>query len=277
MRLAVSNIAWEVAEDEQVAELLRAHQVDAIDIAPGKYFPEPAVADAADIRRLRAWWADRGMEITGMQALLFGTSGLNMFGDPGVQTAMIDRLEAVCRIGAGLGATRLVFGSPKNRDRQSLTDEEALAMATEFFRRLGDIAANHATIICLEPNPVAYGCNFMLNTDEAARIVRLVDHPAIRLQLDTGALALNQEDPERTIAAHGELIGHAHASEPHLVVLGDGDARHADAARALKRHAPVDLVSIEMVASKSEPHLAAIERAVSVADRYYRTDTWHQT
>ena len=42
MRLAISNIAWETTEDEVIAELLARFDVDAIDIAPGKYFPEPA-------------------------------------------------------------------------------------------------------------------------------------------------------------------------------------------------------------------------------------------
>ena len=69
----------------------------------------------------RAWWAERGIEITGMQALLFGTSGLNVFGPSEVQDAMLAHLAAVCRIGAGLGAVRVVFGSPKNRDRSGLT------------------------------------------------------------------------------------------------------------------------------------------------------------
>ena len=44
IRLAVSNIAWDVSEDSEVAVLLRKYQIDAIDIAPGKYFPQPLEA-----------------------------------------------------------------------------------------------------------------------------------------------------------------------------------------------------------------------------------------
>ena len=68
-----------------------------------------------------------------MQSLLFGTSGLNLFGTSEVQQAMLRHLTAICRIGAGLGATRLVFGSPKNRDRTGLTDKAALEIAVPFF------------------------------------------------------------------------------------------------------------------------------------------------
>ncbi|WP_357432391.1 hypothetical protein, partial [Micromonospora sp. NPDC049679] len=80
MRLAVSNIAWDVSEDEKIAALLCRNSINAIDIAPGKYFPIPVAALDEDIARVKEWWAERGIEITGMQALLFGTTGLNLFG-----------------------------------------------------------------------------------------------------------------------------------------------------------------------------------------------------
>lgn len=132
MRLAISNIAWDINEDEAVATLLQRFAVDAIDIAPGKYFPEPAKATNEDIAQVKDWWAERGIEITGMQALLFGTTGLNVFGSVESQAALLTHLAAICRIGAGLGATRVVFGSPKNRDRSGLNDQEALDVAIPF-------------------------------------------------------------------------------------------------------------------------------------------------
>jgi D-psicose/D-tagatose/L-ribulose 3-epimerase len=270
MRIAVSNIAWDVAEDEDLAKLLKRFDVDAIDIAPGKYFPEPAKATAADIRKVRQWWAERGIEITGMQALLFGTVGLNVFGASDVQDALLAHLAAVCRIASGLGATRLVFGSPKNRDREGLTDEQALSQAVSFFRRLGDIALEQKVIICLEPNPTCYGANFMTTSAETAHVVRSVAHPAIRMQLDTGALAINGESAAEVLGDCADLIGHVHASEPNLVPLGDLETDHAGIYEAMMRFIPDHVASIEMVATKDEPHLAAIERALTCVCNAYR-------
>jgi sugar phosphate isomerase/epimerase len=271
MRVGISNIAWDVPEDEQVATLLQQHQVDAIDIAPGKYFPVPKEASLADIQRVRQWWLDRGIEITGMQALLFGTSGLNVFGSPNSQAALLDHLGGVCRIAGELQAPRLVFGSPKNRDRSGLSDSEAEHQAVSFFRRLGDVALANGVLICLEPNPPCYGANFMVNSDDTAKVVRAIDHPAIRMQLDTGAIAINAESVDDILAQHAPLIGHVHASEPDLAPLGDRGADHARMGRALAMHLPQALVSIEMVATKEEPHLASIERALQVALQHYRS------
>jgi sugar phosphate isomerase/epimerase len=270
MRVAISNIAWDVHEDEAVAALLRRYAIDAIDVAPGKYFPAPEKAGATAITGVRRWWADRGVEITGMQSLLFGTSGLNLFGTSEAKAAMLRYLGSVCRIGGELGATRLVFGSPKNRDRTGLTDEQARAVAVDFFARLGDLAASHGVCVCIEPCPARYGCNYMLGTADAAALVRAVDHPAIRLHLDTGAMVINGEDPDATVTAFHSLIVHAHASEPDMVPLGDGETPHATIAPLLERALADRVITIEMLATKAEPHLTAIERALRVATQHYR-------
>lgn len=272
MRLAISNIAWDVAEDGVVAQLLQRCAVDAIDIAPGKYFPRPAEATRRDILKVRQWWAERGIEITGMQALLSGTNGFNVFAAGESQQGLLAHLGAVCRIGGVLGATRLVFGSPKNRDRGGLSDDEALEKARMFFRWLGDLAAAQGVLICLEPNPPCYGSNFMTTSAETARVVQAVAHPAIRMQLDTGAMAINAEDPMGVLSSCAGVIGHIHASEPNLVPLGEGGARHGEVFRALSRYLAGALVSIEMTATRSEPHLRSIERALQVADRFYRPE-----
>ena len=270
MRLAISNIAWDLAEDGSVSELLGKFGVDAIDVAPGKYFPDPASASDEDIAKVRRWWTDHGIEVTGIQALLFGTTGLNVFGDSKSQEAMLEHLRAVCRIGAGLGATRLVFGSPKNRDRTGLSDAQAHDQAVAFFRRLGDIAQEHGVVVCLEPNPTRYGANFMTTSDETAYVVAAVNHGSIRMQFDTGALAINGESPEDVLESSAGLIGHVHVSEPDLVPLGDSGTDHRQMHKILQQHLPYHVVSIEMVATKAEPHLRSIERALTCAVECYR-------
>ena len=273
MRLSISNIAWDPADDVDIAQLLQCHGIDAIDVAPSKYFPDLANASDFDIRNVRAWWARQGVEIRGMQSLLFGTNGLNLFGAPEVQDAMLAHLTAVCHIGAGLGANRLVFGSPKNRDRTGISDERAMEMAVAFFRRLGGIAENHGQLICLEPNPASYGANFMTTSLETADVVKLVGHPAIKMQLDTGALAMNDEDILDLLPRHACLIGHVHASEPGLATLGEGSTDHAAISAAVKKHLPDHLVCIEMLAPDKKTRLASVEKALNTAITHYREHT----
>ena len=250
MRVSISNIAWEEPDDESVSSLLREMGVGLVDIAPGKYFPNPEACDSNAISRVRDWWTRRGITLSGMQALLFGTTGLNLFGDDG---RMLHHLKAVCKLAGALGIRPITFGSPRNRDRGDLTTAQAVKEAVDFFRRVGDHALTFGVELCLEPNPPSYGCNFMTTTAETAEVVALADHPAVRLQLDTGAMTMNQEDPRQTVKHYHPLIGHVHASEPNLVPLGAGEVDHDVVAEALTRYLPEVVVTIEMRAIDRRP------------------------
>ena len=271
MRLSISNIAWDPSEDDVVARLLQRFAIDAIDVAPGKYFSNFAEVTDAEIDKVKRWWRSRGIAITGMQALLFGTIGLNMFGAENIRRLMLSHLGAVCRIGGGLGASRLVFGSPKNRDRSGLSDEDTFEQAVSFFQQLGDIAQRNGVVVCLEPNPSCYGSNFMMNSSETALVVRAVSHSSIRMQFDTGSSTINGELPDSVLEQSKELIGHIHLSEPNLLPLGDGGTDHRLMHKAISSVFDDQVLTIEMLATKQEPHLSSIERALIHAVSCYRS------
>ena len=270
MRIGISNIAWDVTEDESIASLLQHYNIDAIDIAPAKYFSEPAYVTVPEIARVREWWASRGIEIVGMQALLVGTRGLNLFADLTVQNSMLAHLDQVARIAAELGASKLVFGAPKNRDRGNYSSAQAHDIAVAFFRRLGEIGSRHGRVFCLEPNPSCYGANFMLDSVETATVVRAVGHPAIRMQFDTGAIAANGEDPHCVAAECSDIIGHFHISEPGLPALGSGLIDHRKMGAAMRQYFPACTASIEMLPAQEMSHLAAVEHALELAIVNYR-------
>ena len=271
MRLSISNIAWDVKEDEAIAQMLHQYGIDAIDIAPGKYFLDLLITPISDIQKVKSWWSDRGIEIIGMQSLLFGKPDLNVFGSNEIQLNLLKHLKAVCRIGGCLGARKLVFGSPKNRDRSGLNDSEVEKTSVWFFSKLAKIAEQEGVVICLEPNPTYYGANFMTTCLETSDIVQAVDHPCIRMQLDTGALTINEEDPLWVLETFGKLIGHIHISEPDLLPIGCGSTDHRIISLALKKYLPHAHYTIEMVATKDEPHLVSIEKAIKFAINNYRS------
>ncbi len=269
MRIGISNIAWDVSEDESISELLRKNKIDAIDIAPTKYFSNPTRVSQSEILEVKKWWAGKGIEITGMQSLLFGKTEFNIFGPLDVQDAMLQYLASIFRIAQVIEAPRLVFGSPKNRDRSGLTQEWTEAVALSFFRRLGDLAIDFDISICLEPNPTCYGCNFMTNAIETALVVKNIDHPAIKMQLDVGALSINEENISDVLSSSSHLIGHVHLSEPGLSPLGDCKTDHVTISEAIEKYLPDQLLCIEMLATEEESHQISVKRALDVATKYY--------
>ena len=252
-----------------MASVLQRQQVDAIDVAHSKYFADPATASDREIAGVRQWWVERGIDIVGMQSLLFGRPDLNLFGTHATQRDMLGHLAQVCRVARQLGASRLVFGSPRNRDRAGLSDLDALAIATAFFRKLGDLAQDAGVVVCLEPNPPEYGANFMTTAAETALTVAEVGHPAIKMQFDTGAISITGEEPGAFFEEHADLVGHVHASEPSLLPLGDGTTDHAVIARCLRQWLPGHIVTIEMLVPAGSSRVGVIERSIAAACRAY--------
>jgi sugar phosphate isomerase/epimerase len=167
-----------------------------------------------------------------------------------------------------LGAKALVFGSPKNRVRGSLLTKAAHEIAVDFFRPIGEYAAERGCRVCIEPNPPAYGCDFVTTTPEAIELCRAIDHPGIAINLDLGTIAMNGESPRAVIEAAATLIGHVHISEPELVAPSPSSL-HDEAARALERIGYERWVSIEMRAAGGGKNIDTVERAIGVARSAY--------
>lgn len=265
MRISISNIAWDTQFDSQVLDILLAEGVDAIDIAPGKYFPDVPNTTRAEARAVRQFWNSQGIDLVGMQSLLFGAGDIHVFGE--TSEKVYDRLCDVIVLAEWLGITRLTFGSPKNRRVDGMPADQATCLAIDFFRRVGRFARERGVVFCLEPNPVEYGADFMTDTPSTARIVELVDHPAVKMQLDLGAVQMNGEHGnfDELIVKYYGLVGHVHVSMPQLAPVTDGVL--ANLGPAVKQFLPGHIATIEMLASSAP--LDQIHHAVQTSKRIF--------
>ena len=217
MNLSISNIAWNVWDDDSVAKILQKHSISNIDIAPGKYFDVEHV-NLEHVKTIKNKWQDYGISIIGMQSLLYGSNGLNVF-DESCHSKFFARIEKLCSIANVLGIKYITFGSPKNRIIPDSLQNNYIDIASKFFGVLGDIAKAHYTTICLEPNPTYYGGNFMVDSKSTSKIVSSVNHSNIKMQLDIGACFMNNEFVPGVVYKYYDIIGHVHISEPMLAPI----------------------------------------------------------
>ncbi|HTI63759.1 MAG TPA: sugar phosphate isomerase/epimerase family protein [Gemmatimonadaceae bacterium] len=269
MKLAVSNIAWRPAEDIAIAALLRREGIGAVELAPTAWRERPLDAAQADVLALRRWWQDHGIAIVSLQSLLFGRPELQLFGSDSTRAAMLDHLRRTVDFAALLGARALVFGSPRNRRRGSMPLHDALSRAADFLHAVGEYAHDRGVALCIEANPPAYGCDFITTTAEAVDLCRTIAHPGVRVNGDLGGMTLSQEEIAQSISLAVPLLGHFHASEPHLVETGS-EADHARAGAALRAAGYGEWVSIEMRAAEEGENAAAVARALRRAKADYR-------
>lgn len=247
MKLAVSNIAWDAAEEGEVADALQRLGVRHVEIAPTKVFESPTATSAAERRRYEQFWTDQGISIVAFQSMLFGRPDLMVFGDTPVRTETLDVLSRFMELAGMLGVERLVFGSPKNRvipDRMGA--DEAEAIAVDFFSALAQVAEDNNTCFCIEPNPSQYDCNFVTTASEGLALVETVARPGFGLHLDAAGMTLAGDTIGTAIRGAGNQLKHFHASAPYLGQLEDEAVDHTQAAQALRDISYDGCVSIEM-------------------------------
>ncbi|QNO37049.1 sugar phosphate isomerase/epimerase [Protaetiibacter sp. SSC-01] len=270
MRLAISNIAWPAEEEADVAAALQAADVTEVEIAPTKTFTDPLATSETERAEYLGFWADHGIRVSAFQSMLFGRLDLEVFGSPQVREQTARYLEGFIELAGQLGAERMVFGSPKNRRVPEGMDlQEAHAIAEEFFRGLGRVAVDHGTVFCIEPNPTAYDCNYVVNAQQGIELVARVDHPGFGLHLDAAGMTLAGDDVGASVRAAGGLLRHFHASAPYLGALEDTEVDHASAASALAAIGYTGAVSIEMRPGDAGEGPARAAAAVELARRYY--------
>lgn len=268
--ISISNIAWETEQDDDIKNILVDQNIPYIDVAHSKYFNSPSDLKKSDIEQIKKRWNQYGISIYGMQSLMYGTQDLNIFGSKNSQDKMLSHLNNVCYIAENLGARKLVFGSPRNRDRSKVPTTQVENIAINFFNQLGDIAKSHQVTICLEPNPTCYNSNFMTNSYETHHIVEKTNHSNIKMQLDIGAMILNSEPAFQTIEKIKNQIHHIHISEPNLAPLNINNSFHISAAQAISKLIPELPLTIEMLTSSKTSAPKEIIDAIAVIKNIYK-------
>ena len=269
MKIAISNIAWTAGEDAAVEVLMHRYGIRGLEVAPTRLWEKPLEASDADVQAFRARVESQGNRIVALQSLLFGRPELVVFGDAATRAETLDYLRGVLRLGARLGAGAAVFGSPKNRRTNGLPSAALRTTALDFFRAVADSAAECGVCFCLEPNPSAYGCDYVLTVADALEVIRTVDRPFFKLNLDTGIMHLNGEAVLPTIEKAMPYIGHLHLSEPNLNVVGSGEVDHLAIRDALCNFGYDGWLSIEMRGGWSNPDALSVEQALQAVTRIY--------
>jgi D-psicose/D-tagatose/L-ribulose 3-epimerase len=267
MRLAFGNIAWASDEDGVVLDWLRNHQVQGIEVAPTRLWPNwDGATPGAAAAHARAM-DELGLATPSLQSLLFGRPDLQVFGTPQQQTDLIDHLAQVASLAAAMRAKVMVFGSPKNRDRGGLTPALAMQHAIRFFRQAGQVCAEAGVTLAIEANPSCYGCNFVTCWQEAEELVRSCNHPGVRLHLDTACTLLAGDNPVAAVAQVADILAHVHVSEPDLGPFSSPRTDHLAVGDALRAVAYNGWCSVEM--RRTSTALVSIQEAAQLAARCY--------
>lgn len=226
--LSISNIAWPPDSDDEAIALSCGLGFSGVELAPskvleawGEWIRGQDNAYDSYSKKLK----DRGLAIPALQAIFFGVAGCSLFASHEKRQAMRNHFVRIARLAGRLGSGACVFGAAATRDPGDLGQKEADRIALDFFAELAPIFHDEGCCLSLEANPSYYKCRYVTHTSQAIELVRAVDHPGFRVNIDTGTIIINDEPP--TII--GEALpyaGHFHVSEKGLAPLGSSDSNH---------------------------------------------------
>lgn len=268
MPLSFSHIAWPPENESSALAFLKDLGLDTIEVAPLRAFGDPLKATESEVREKADWYREQGFSVGSFQALLFGTDGLELFGDASARMKMKDTLIAVGRVAGWAGAGPMVFGSPKNRLKGSLSHAEAIREAAMLFREVGDACAEAGSCLVIEANPEAYGADFCTCLEQAVDLVTTTDSPGFGLHVDAGGLALSGEEFEPVLRQSAKILRHVHASQPNLASFSEPDPVHVCIAGVLHEIHYTGSIAIEM---RSQPEgMEAVKQALAEVKRIYQ-------
>lgn len=212
MKLAISNIAWDQKNDEEIYCYMKQLGIEGLEIAPTRIFPDKPYER---LEEAKIWKRDLalnyGFEIPSMQSIWYGRKE-KLFGSSEERQILIDYTKKAIDFAEVIGCKNLVFGCPKNRN---VPDGQNSSQAVTFFKEIGDYAYMHHTVIGMEANPTIYNTNYITDTVAAIDLIKQTNSKGFLLNLDLGTMIQNKEEIKK-LEGNVSLINHVHISEPGL-------------------------------------------------------------
>ena len=215
IKLSISNIAWTSENDQLVYQHMQDAGFRGLEIAPTRWFPDKPYERIIEAKEYaNNLKSNYNLSVCSIQSIWYGHSE-KIFGYEEERAVLLDYTKKAIDFAKAVGAGNIVLGCPKNR---CVTENDDVEIAVEFFRTLGNYAAEHGVVLAMEANPVIYGTNFLNKTQEAIEFINRVGSKGFKLNLDFGTIVYNEESVDE-LADQIALINHVHISEPNLKLI----------------------------------------------------------
>ena len=233
-----------VAEHFGLFERMRAHGYDFVELL----VPEPGEIDLAQARK--------ALDGAGLGVVLAARVNLQRnlsAAEKDAHRAGIDYLKYTVDCAIGLGATIVggpLTGNPlvfAGRPPQPVADEERLARkqrCVEGLQEAGDYAASAGVTLAVEPLN-RFESDVLCTTQQAVELLDAVDHPGVRMMLDTFHMHMEESSIAEAILLAGERVAHFQANENHRGFPGTGATDWVSVCRALHQIGYTGPISLE--------------------------------
>lgn len=238
---------------------------DFVEIAPFTVAPYVTEISATQRQSIRESAARAGIGISGLHWVLVQAEGMYLTSpDAAVRAKTAAYFRELVDCCADLGGTRIIVGSPKQRNvLEGVKYEQAWAWATDVFRDAVKCAEDRGVVICFEPlAPVE--TNFVNTAEEGRHFAAQFGSKAMSIILDVKAMSSETKPIPQIIRESAGCFEYFHANDANLKGPGFGEVDFRPIAAALRESGYDGIVSVEVfkfeegaevIATKSREYL----------------------
>ncbi len=247
MKFAFCNEMFRGESLRQVFRTAAEIGYDGVEIAPFTVASSVNEVGPDARKAIRDEAAEFGLEITGLHWLLISPEGLYLnHPDDGIRYCTRLYLCDLIRFCGDICGRVVVVGSPRQRDvLPDQTFEATWDRTRKVFEECLPTAEEHGVTICLEPLDSAQ-TNFINTPEEAARMVREIDHPNFRMIIDVRATLCQGLDVAAAIREHRDVMTYIHFNDASGDGPGFGDTDFAPVLQALRESGYEGYGSVEV-------------------------------
>lgn len=247
VKLAVSNVAWYHKEIDRFIGLISELGCDGIELATSMIWDEPIDVSIGERRALKRKIEEQGLQVTGLQSLLYTRQDLKLFESEELRIETLDYFTKLMDLCNDLGGKLLIFGSPRNRnfDVDRISSELAYSIAREFFGEVGERAKERDVVFCIEPLGKVE-TNFINTVYEAEKFIQDIGSNGIGLHIDVKGLIDEDEYHAPYLRESFSHAMHVHINDPGLKAPGVTGFDHGSISKIIKSSRYSKFLSIEM-------------------------------
>ncbi len=260
MKFGICNEIFQGWSLEDTFANARKAGYDFVEIAPftiAKYVTEISASERTRIRELAA---RTGIGISGLHWVLVQAEGMYLTSpDDAVRAHTARYFTELVECCADLGGTRIIVGSPKQRNiLEGVEPEQAWAWATDVFRDAVKRAEDRGVVICFEPLSTAE-TNFVTTAEDGRRFAAQFASPAMSIILDVKAMCSEAKPIPQIIRESAGQFAYFHANDSNLKGPGFGDVDFTPIAAALREVGYDGTVSVEVFKFEEGPEVIATQ------------------
>lgn len=258
MKFCVCNEIFQGWKLEDVFGYAAKLGYDAVEIAPFTMANSVTEISRAERKRVRDLAARHVMQIAGIHWLLVKPEGLYInHPDRAIRERTAAYFCELTNFCADIGGTRMVLGSPKQRNLlPNVSPDQARDLTLETLHDALTLASERNVTICFEPLGPGE-TNFVNTAAEAIALVQRLPSPHFQIILDVKAMSSEAKPIPQIIRESWPHFAHFHANDPNLKGPGFGKVDFKPIAAALKEVGYDGFVSVEVFNFEEGPETIA--------------------